>query len=120
MTLPDNTTLRNMLAQATPGLWKYKFERDEWGASHAIEAPERTVVETSSGFGNPDPDFDLLALVRELAAEVVRLREEMTTYIEAARKSADHHDMGTEWEVADALFRVAYDLTQIRDGETSS
>ena len=121
MTLPDNTALRALLDKATPGQWEYKFRRDEWTAGHTIEGQDvGVIVETYAGRGNADPDFDLMALAPELAAEVIRLREELTTYSEDARKLADRHDIRMEWEVADALFRVAYDLTQIRDGETSS
>lgn len=79
MSLPDNTTLRDMLTKATRAPWEYEY--DTATESHRMWAGEGDqrgyFMEDTDALRQPDPDWQLAALAPELAAEVIRLREKL-------------------------------------------
>lgn len=107
--MTDLTTmhLKCLLEKATPGPWEY--DPGEQGDERCIvdaETWNMCINPTSNGEGSScsDAELYLAAAAPELAEEVLRMRNELTSLQEEARSAAKIHATGpTAQRVFDAL-----------------
>lgn len=71
--LPDSPTLTSLLAVATPGPWRTAYH-----GTHEVEAPPNQRIADCGTVGSAEVDARLIALAPALAAEVIRLRANLS------------------------------------------